>query len=88
MAKRLEPGRIDFPLFLLIDDDDGTMPLLTAIGERTNTRHRGTMEPADVSMRVIADHMRAMTFLIVRAIGDQGRFVEVASVKLAASVVC
>ena len=28
------------------------------------TRHRGTMEPADVSMRVVADHMRAMTFLI------------------------
>ena len=28
------------------------------------TTHSGTMEPTDVSMRVVADHMRAMTFLI------------------------
>jgi alanyl-tRNA synthetase len=39
-------------------------PLLRAIGERAGAAHRGTMEPADVSMRVVADHMRAMTFLI------------------------
>ena len=39
-------------------------PLLQAIGERAHTTHRGTMEPSDVSMRVVADHMRAMTFLI------------------------
>ena len=39
-------------------------PLLRAIGERAGTTHRGTMEPSDVSMRVVADHMRAMTFLI------------------------
>ena len=39
-------------------------PLLRAIGDRAGTRHRGTMEPSDVSMRVVADHMRAMTFLI------------------------
>jgi alanyl-tRNA synthetase len=45
-------------------DTDVFAPLLAAIGERAGTRHRGTMEPADVSMRVIADHMRAMTFLI------------------------
>src|SRR6185369_3699358 len=38
--------------------------LLKAIGERAGTTHGGTMEPSDVSMRVIADHMRAMTFLI------------------------
>ena len=45
-------------------DTDLFVPLLAAIGERAGTTHRGTMEPVDVSMRVIADHMRAMTFLI------------------------
>ena len=45
-------------------DTDLFTPLFAAIGERTGTAHRGTMEPNDVSMRVIADHMRAMTFLI------------------------
>jgi len=45
-------------------DTDLFTPLLTAIGERTGMSHAGTMTPADVSMRVIADHARAMTFLI------------------------
>jgi alanyl-tRNA synthetase len=45
-------------------DTDAFTPLLAAIGERTGTTHRGTMETKDVSMRVVADHMRAMTFLI------------------------
>jgi alanyl-tRNA synthetase len=45
-------------------DTDLFTPLLAAIGERAGVTHRGTMEPADVSMRVVADHMRAMTFLI------------------------
>ena len=45
-------------------DTDAFTPLLGAIGERAGTTHRGTMDPSDVSMRVIADHMRAMTFLI------------------------
>jgi alanyl-tRNA synthetase len=39
-------------------------PLLRAIGDRAGVTHRGTMEPSDISMRVVADHMRAMTFLI------------------------
>ncbi len=39
-------------------------PLLDAIGALAHHRHGGTMAPADVSMRVIADHLRAMTFLI------------------------
>jgi len=39
-------------------------PLLKAIGERAGTTHRGTMAASDISMRVVADHMRAMTFLI------------------------
>jgi alanyl-tRNA synthetase len=45
-------------------DTDLFTPLLAAIGERAGTTHRGRMEPSDVSMRVVADHMRAMTFLI------------------------
>ncbi len=45
-------------------DTDLFTPLLRAIGERAGATHRGTMEPSDVSMRVVADHMRAMTFLI------------------------
>ncbi len=45
-------------------DTDLFTPLLAAIGERAGSMHRGTMDPADVSMRVIADHMRAMTFLL------------------------
>ncbi|HTI41680.1 MAG TPA: alanine--tRNA ligase [Vicinamibacterales bacterium] len=45
-------------------DTDLFTPLLKAIGERAGTTHRGTMAASDISMRVVADHMRAMTFLI------------------------
>jgi alanyl-tRNA synthetase len=45
-------------------DTDLFTPLLAAIGERTGTQHQGGMDPSDISMRVVADHMRAMTFLI------------------------
>jgi alanyl-tRNA synthetase len=45
-------------------DTDLFTPLFAAIGEHAGSVHGGTMEPADVSMRVVADHMRAMTFLI------------------------
>jgi alanyl-tRNA synthetase len=46
-------------------DTDLFMPVLDAIGERAGRAYRATMaDPADVSMRVIADHLRAMTFLI------------------------
>jgi alanyl-tRNA synthetase len=45
-------------------DTDLFSPLLRAIGERAESAHRGTMDPTDISMRVVADHMRAMTFLI------------------------
>jgi alanyl-tRNA synthetase len=45
-------------------DTDLFTSLLAAIGERAGRRHGGTMEAADVSMRVVADHMRAMAFLI------------------------
>ena len=45
-------------------DTDLFTPLLAAIGERAGMSHGGTLTPADVSMRVVADHVRAMTFLI------------------------
>ena len=45
-------------------DTDLFAPLLAAIGERTGSSHGGTVAPADVSIRIVADHMRAMTFLI------------------------
>jgi len=45
-------------------DTDLFTPLLTAIGDRAGVSHGGTMAPSDVSMRVVADHTRAMTFLI------------------------
>src|SRR5688500_17127738 len=45
-------------------DTDAFTPLLAAIGAHAGTTHRGTMEPSDVSMRVVASHLRAMTFLI------------------------
>ena len=46
-------------------DTDVFTPILDAIGERAGVRYRSTLDdPADVSMRVVADHLRAMTFLI------------------------
>ena len=48
-------------------DTDIFMPLLGAIGERAGrayTHFPGGGDHPDVSMRVIADHLRAMTFLI------------------------
>ena len=55
-------------------DTDLFTPLLAAIGARAGTTHRGTMEPSDVSMRVIADHMRAMTFLIADGVVPSNEF--------------
>ena len=46
-------------------DTDLFMPILDALGERAGRVYGATMaDPSDVSMRVIADHLRAMTFLI------------------------
>ena len=45
----------DTPLF---------MPLLTAIGEQTGHVYGKSMSATDISMRVVADHVRAATFLI------------------------
>jgi len=48
-------------------DTDLFTPILDAIGDRVGRRYTATLETGnhpDVSMRVIADHLRAMTFLI------------------------
>jgi alanyl-tRNA synthetase len=46
-------------------DTDLFTPILDAIGERAGRRYGASADdPGDVSMRVIADHLRAMTFLI------------------------
>ncbi|MCA1561579.1 MAG: alanine--tRNA ligase [Acidobacteria bacterium] len=46
-------------------DTDVFTPILQAIGARAGRPYGASAEdPADVSMRVIADHLRAMTFLI------------------------
>ena len=46
-------------------DTDLFTPILEAIGVRAGRRYAASLDdPLDVSMRVIADHLRAMTFLI------------------------
>jgi alanyl-tRNA synthetase len=46
-------------------DTDLFTPILEAIGTRARRAYGATLtDPSDVSMRVIADHLRAMTFLI------------------------
>ena len=46
-------------------DTDLFTPILAAIAERSGRPYQATLDdPSDVSMRVVADHLRAMTFLI------------------------
>jgi alanyl-tRNA synthetase len=45
-------------------DTELFQPILRGIASMTGREHGGTLEAADVSMRVIADHIRATTFLI------------------------
>jgi len=46
-------------------DTDLFTPILDAIGQRAGRKYGASLDdPGDVSMRVIADHLRAMTFLI------------------------
>jgi alanyl-tRNA synthetase len=50
-------------------DTDLFTPILAAIGERASRRYGASLDdPSDVSMRVIADHLRAMTFLIADSV--------------------
>ncbi len=55
-------------------DSDLFTPLLAAIGQRAGRRY-GEQETADRSMRVIADHLRAITFMIADGIlpSNEGR---------------
>jgi alanyl-tRNA synthetase len=55
-------------------DTDLFMPLLAAIGKRAGVRY-GQNESADRSMRVVADHLRAITFLMADGIlpSNEGR---------------
>src|SRR5215831_12929516 len=45
-------------------DTDVFMPLLTEIGRLSNHAYAASMSAADISLRVVADHIRATTFLI------------------------
>jgi alanyl-tRNA synthetase len=45
-------------------DTDVFMPLLTEIGSLSRHTYTASMSPSDVSLRVVADHIRATTFLI------------------------
>jgi alanyl-tRNA synthetase len=49
-------------------------PILRALATLVGREHTGTMEPADVSMRVVADHLRAMTFLIADGVVPSNEF--------------
>lgn len=55
-------------------DSDLFAPLLAAIGRRAGSEY-GAMEQADRSMRVIADHLRAITFLMADGVlpSNEGR---------------
>lgn len=55
-------------------DSDLFMPLLTAIARRAGAQY-GDTEQADRSMRVIADHLRAITFLMTDGVlpSNEGR---------------
>ena len=45
-------------------DTDLFAPMLSAVGQRSGHVYGGTMSPSDVSLRVVADHIRATAFLI------------------------
>src|SRR3954470_21139621 len=45
-------------------DTDVFMPLLTEIGRLSRHPYEGGMSSSDISLRVVADHIRATTFLI------------------------
>ena len=55
-------------------DTDIFTPLLAEIGSLSGHRYGGGMEPADVSMRVVADHIRATTFLIADGVIPSNEF--------------
>ncbi len=52
-------------------DTDLFAPLLEAIEVRTGRKYRGGSSPEDVSFRVVADHIRATTFLVADGVMPQ-----------------
>ena len=55
-------------------DTELFQPVLRTIGALAGREHGGSMDPADVSMRVIADHIRATTFLIADGVVPSNEF--------------
>jgi alanyl-tRNA synthetase len=55
-------------------ETDLFQPILKALAAMAGTTHRGTLEPSDVSMRVVADHLRAMTFLIADGVAPSNEW--------------
>ena len=55
-------------------DTDLFAPLLKTIGEISNRRYAHSMSQEDVSTRVVADHARAMTFLIADGVIPSNEF--------------
>src|SRR6184192_3814219 len=55
-------------------DTDIFTPLLSEIGGMAGVAYRGSMEPSDVSMRVVADHIRSTTFLIADGVIPSNEF--------------
>jgi len=57
-------------------DTDVFMPIIARIAETVNKEYRGTLDsPIDIAMRVIADHIRMLTFAITDGAipGNEGR---------------
>ena len=55
-------------------DTDLFAPLLGAIGKLAGKKYGRSMNPDDVSMRVVADHSRTMTFLIADGVMPSNEF--------------
>jgi alanyl-tRNA synthetase len=55
-------------------DTDLFAPLLQAIGQRAGKKYGRSMSADDVSMRVVADHARTMTFLIADGVIPSNEF--------------
>ena len=55
-------------------DTELFMPILKRIGDLAGRKYRSTMDPEDVSMRVVADHIRATTFLIADGVVPSNEF--------------
>jgi alanyl-tRNA synthetase len=55
-------------------DTDIFTPLLAEIGALSGHAYGGAMDPADVSMRVVADHIRSTTFLIADGVIPSNEF--------------